>query len=73
MLAFRGTAHAWVLHKKGPVFVAMFKPVAIVIAVVMGVTFLGDVLHLGRYNSLSSILGGCIYNGIGVDKHETLH
>lgn len=54
VLAFRGTAHAWVLHKKGPVFVAMFKPVAIVIAVVMGVTFLGDVLHLG------SVIGAAI-------------
>ncbi|KAF8399294.1 hypothetical protein HHK36_015159 [Tetracentron sinense] len=31
----------------GPVYVAMFKPLAIVIAIVMGVMFLGDTLYLG--------------------------
>lgn len=54
VVALRGAVYAWVLHQKGPVFVAMFKPVAIVIAVVMGVTFLGDVLHLG------SVIGAAI-------------
>ncbi|WCJ20928.1 nodulin MtN21 /EamA-like transporter family protein [Euphorbia peplus] len=41
------TVHTWALHLKGPVFVAMFKPLSIAIAVAMGVMFLGDVLHLG--------------------------
>lgn len=39
--------HAWALHLKGPVYVAMFKPLSIAIAVAMGVLFLGDTLHLG--------------------------
>ncbi|EEF44917.1 WAT1-related protein At3g28050 [Ricinus communis] len=41
------TVHTWALHLKGPVFVAMFKPLSIAIAVAMGVMFLGDALHLG--------------------------
>ncbi|KAL4558083.1 hypothetical protein LXL04_036279 [Taraxacum kok-saghyz] len=44
----------WTLRLKGPVFVAMFKPLTIVIAVVMGVLFLGDSLYLG------SVMGGII-------------
>nr|XP_043639639.1 WAT1-related protein At5g40240-like [Erigeron canadensis] len=45
--AFRSTAATWCLQKKGPVFVSMFTPLSIVIAVIMGVTFLGDSLLLG--------------------------
>ncbi|KAJ0692608.1 putative EamA domain-containing protein [Helianthus annuus] len=45
-VVFRSTI-TWCLEKKGPVFVAMFSPLSIVIAVIMGVTFLGDSLHLG--------------------------
>ncbi|KAI3503412.1 hypothetical protein L1887_31853 [Cichorium endivia] len=44
---FRSTVVTWCLKKKGPVFVAMFNPLSIVIASAMGVTFLGDSLHLG--------------------------
>ena len=39
--------HTWVLRIKGPVYVAMFKPLSIAIAVALGVMFLGDTLHLG--------------------------
>ncbi|KAJ1432724.1 EamA domain [Sesbania bispinosa] len=39
--------HTCVLRIKGPVYVAMFKPLSIAIAVAMGVMFLGDTLHLG--------------------------
>lgn len=39
----------WLCRVKGPVFVAMFIPLQMIIAVIMGVSFLGDVLHLGRY------------------------
>ncbi|XP_057982828.1 WAT1-related protein At3g28050-like [Malania oleifera] len=39
--------HTWALRLKGPVYVAMFKPLNIVIAAAMGVIFLGDLLHLG--------------------------
>ncbi|KAK9052420.1 hypothetical protein SSX86_029049 [Deinandra increscens subsp. villosa] len=46
-VVFRVSALTWCLEKKGPVFVAMFSPLNIVVAVIMGVTFLGDSLHLG--------------------------
>lgn len=49
-----GLIQVWTLRLKGPVYVAMFKPLSIVIAVVMGVIFLGDSLHLG------SVVGGII-------------
>ncbi|KAJ6965577.1 hypothetical protein NC652_003453 [Populus alba x Populus x berolinensis] len=48
------TVHTWALHLKGPVFVAMFKPLSIAIAVAMGVMFLGDTLYLG------SVIGATI-------------
>ncbi|KAJ7970882.1 WAT1-related protein [Quillaja saponaria] len=41
------TIHTWALRIKGPLYVAMFKPLSIAIAVAMGVMFLGDTLHLG--------------------------
>ncbi|KAF6168730.1 hypothetical protein GIB67_013112 [Kingdonia uniflora] len=46
---FRTSIYTWGIHKKGPLYVAMFRPIGIVIAVVMGVSFLGDTLHVGRY------------------------
>ncbi|XP_004304594.1 PREDICTED: WAT1-related protein At3g28050-like [Fragaria vesca subsp. vesca] len=48
------SVHTWTLRVKGPVYVTMFKPLSIAIAVVMGVTFLGDTLYLG------SLLGAAI-------------
>ncbi|KAK6913145.1 EamA domain [Dillenia turbinata] len=47
-------AFAWVIHLKGPVFAAMFQPLAIAIAVAMGVVFLGETLNLG------SVIGAAI-------------
>ncbi|XP_059670189.1 WAT1-related protein At3g28050-like [Cornus florida] len=41
------SVHTWAIRLKGPVYVAMFKPLSIVIAVAMGVMFLGDTLYLG--------------------------
>lgn len=41
------TMQTWCNHKKGPLFVAMFKPVGIVIAAIAGAIFLGDKLHVG--------------------------
>lgn len=40
--------HTWALHLRGPVYVAMFKPLSIAIAAAMGVIILGDTLYLGR-------------------------
>ncbi|KAI9178520.1 hypothetical protein LWI28_027487 [Acer negundo] len=42
------------IAEKGPVYVAMFKPLSIAIEVTMGVMFLGDTLHLG------SVIGAII-------------
>ncbi|KAG6395975.1 hypothetical protein SASPL_142109 [Salvia splendens] len=38
---------SWLLHMRGPVYVAMFKPLQIAIAAAMGVIILGDTLYLG--------------------------
>lgn len=38
---------AWGLHLKGPVYIAIFKPVSIAIAAFMSAIFLGDSLYLG--------------------------
>ncbi|KAJ4973676.1 hypothetical protein NE237_006850 [Protea cynaroides] len=60
----------WCIQEKGPVFVAMFKPLGIAIAAWMGVMFLGDTLYLG------SIVGAIIivigFNGViwGQSKEE---
>ncbi|XP_076896969.1 WAT1-related protein At3g28050-like [Bidens hawaiensis] len=48
------SVHTWALRIKGPLFVAMFKPLSIAIAVAMGVMFLGDDLYLG------SVIGATI-------------
>ncbi|XP_021742037.1 WAT1-related protein At3g28050-like isoform X2 [Chenopodium quinoa] len=44
----------WICKMKGPVFIAMFKPLQMIIAVIMGAFFLGDVLHVG------SVIGGLV-------------
>ncbi|KAI5352397.1 hypothetical protein L3X38_005288 [Prunus dulcis] len=40
--------HLWARNIKGPVYVAMFKPLGLVMALFVGVAFLGDTLYLGR-------------------------
>ncbi|KAI7725353.1 LOW QUALITY PROTEIN: hypothetical protein M8C21_029701 [Ambrosia artemisiifolia] len=44
---FQVTIGAWCVKMKGPLFVAMFHPLGIVIAAIFGVIFLGDDLYLG--------------------------
>ncbi|KAL6983641.1 hypothetical protein U1Q18_017021, partial [Sarracenia purpurea var. burkii] len=46
-VSFRNIVYAWIIRKKGPVFVTMAKPLEMVIAPLMGIVFLGDTLHLG--------------------------
>ncbi|KAJ9172071.1 hypothetical protein P3X46_015358 [Hevea brasiliensis] len=53
-VSLRSIVHTWACHKKGPVYTSMFKPIGMVIAVFMGVSFLGDTLHLG------SVIGAVI-------------
>lgn len=49
------TVHTWVLRVKGPVYVAMFKPLSIAIAAAMGFIFLGETLHLGSLIGATTI------------------
>ncbi|KAM5581594.1 hypothetical protein ABKV19_010705 [Rosa sericea] len=51
---FHVGVQTWCLHQKGPIFVAMFRPLGVAIAAVMVVIFLGDALHLG------SVIGSII-------------
>lgn len=50
----RSVVYTWAIRLKGPVFVTIFKPLEMVIAVVLGVTFLRDCLHIG------SVIGAAI-------------
>ncbi|RDX95012.1 WAT1-related protein, partial [Mucuna pruriens] len=47
VISTRSVMYAWACRKKGPVYVAMFCPLGIVIAIAMGVAFLGDTLYIG--------------------------
>ncbi|KAI5683501.1 hypothetical protein M9H77_04729 [Catharanthus roseus] len=40
-------SQTWCIHRKGPVFVAIFRPLSIAIAAFTSFIFLGDTLHLG--------------------------
>ncbi|KAK7353298.1 hypothetical protein VNO80_18742 [Phaseolus coccineus] len=56
--AFQVGIISWCLHKTGPVFVSMFKPLGIVISVVLGVLFLGDAFYLGSLIGAIVIVAG---------------
>ncbi|KAG8653989.1 WAT1-related protein At3g28050 isoform X2 [Manihot esculenta] len=53
-VSLRSIVHTWACHKKGPVYTSMFKPIGMVLAVFIGVSFLGDTLYLG------SVMGAVI-------------
>ncbi|KAI3467492.1 hypothetical protein Pfo_024155 [Paulownia fortunei] len=46
-IAYRLYVTAWCIWRTGPLFVSLFKPLTIVIAIVIGVVFMKDVLYLG--------------------------
>nr|GMD19561.1 WAT1-related protein At3g28050-like isoform X1 [Ipomoea batatas] len=52
--AFRFYVMIWCIWKEGPLFVSMFKPLAILVSAVVGVIWFSDTLYLG------SIIGGVI-------------
>ncbi|KAA8529537.1 hypothetical protein F0562_033664 [Nyssa sinensis] len=58
VVSLRSVVQIWALHKKGPVYVTMFKPLEMVIAVVMGITFLGDTLYIGSVIGAATIALG---------------
>ncbi|KAK4358219.1 hypothetical protein RND71_023829 [Anisodus tanguticus] len=45
--AFQVSVMFWCICRKGPLFVAMFHPMGIVIAAALGIIFLGDIFYLG--------------------------
>ena len=49
VISLRSLVYTWACRQKGPVYVAMFNPLGMVIALGMGFIFLGDPLYLGRY------------------------
>ncbi|XVF16469.1 hypothetical protein REPUB_Repub10bG0033500 [Reevesia pubescens] len=53
-MSFLSLVHTWGVRLKGPVFIAIFKPTSIVIAVVMSARFLGEAVYLG------SVIGAVI-------------
>ncbi|KAE8689314.1 putative Auxin-induced protein 5NG4 [Hibiscus syriacus] len=55
---FRIAIHTWCLQKKGPVFVAMFKPLGIPVSALLTITFLAEPLFLGRVIGSVIILVG---------------
>lgn len=63
---------AWCIHKKGPVFVAIFKPVGIATAAFLGVIFLGDTLHVGSIVGAIIIVAG-FYGVIWAQSQEDEH
>lgn len=56
--AFQVGVTTWCLQRTGPVFVAMFKPLGIAIAVSIGVIFLGDTFYLGSFVGATVIVIG---------------
>ncbi|TKY69836.1 WAT1-related protein [Spatholobus suberectus] len=55
VVSMRSVVSAWACRKKGPVYVAMFNPLGMVIALGMGVIFLGDSLYLGSVIGAATI------------------
>ncbi|XP_014523347.1 WAT1-related protein At5g40240 [Vigna radiata var. radiata] len=58
VLSTRSVVYAWACRKKGAVYVAMFSPLGIVIALAMGIVFLGDTLYLGSVIGAATIAVG---------------
>ncbi|KAF5793540.1 hypothetical protein HanXRQr2_Chr08g0317551 [Helianthus annuus] len=55
---FQSAIGAWCVKTKGPLFVAIFQPLGIVIAATLGVLFLGDGLYLGCLIGSAGIVVG---------------
>ncbi|KAG5062039.1 hypothetical protein JHK85_003222 [Glycine max] len=55
VVSMRSVVYTWAMRKKGPVYVAMFSPLGMVIAIGMGVIFLGESLYLGSMIGAATI------------------
>ncbi|KAF7136527.1 hypothetical protein RHSIM_Rhsim08G0179900 [Rhododendron simsii] len=63
------SVRAWCIHKKGPVFVAMFTPISIAIAALFSIIFLGDTLCVGSVIGATVIVVG-FYGVISAQSRE---
>ncbi|KAM7512431.1 hypothetical protein LguiB_011306 [Lonicera macranthoides] len=71
-LVFRIGVHTWCLQDKGPIYVAMFRPLGISIAVFMGVMFLGETLHIGSVIGAFIVTAGFYTVMWGKSKEQNL-
>lgn len=69
---FGTVIHTWGLHVKGPVYVALFRPLSIAIAAILGVIFLGDNLYLGSIIGAIIISSGFYIVVWGKSQEETV-
>ncbi|KAL4303415.1 hypothetical protein GQ457_10G025520 [Hibiscus cannabinus] len=69
---FRISLFSWCLWKAGPLYVSMFKPLAIVIATAIGVVFMGEDLSMGRVIGAIIIVSGFYGVMWGKAKEESL-
>jgi hypothetical protein len=51
---------AWCVEMKGPVFLAAWTPLCFIFTIFCSSFFLGEIVHLGRYIYLNSIIIGLI-------------
>ncbi|KAL5100518.1 hypothetical protein RYX36_004845 [Vicia faba] len=58
LVSTRSVVTIWACRKKGPIYVAIFKPLRVVAALGMGVIFLGDNLYLGSMIGAAIIIIG---------------
>ncbi|XP_061370147.1 WAT1-related protein At5g40210-like [Gastrolobium bilobum] len=58
VVSMRSVVFTWACRKKGPVYVAMFNPLGMVIALGTGLIFLGDNLYLGSLIGAATIAIG---------------
>ncbi|KAE8668604.1 WAT1-related protein [Hibiscus syriacus] len=70
--SFYSFVHIWGIHLKGPVFVASFKPTAVVIAAVMSAIFLGEAIFLGSVIGALILSAGlyCVLWGKAKEEQE---
>ncbi|KAK8522480.1 hypothetical protein V6N13_115447 [Hibiscus sabdariffa] len=69
---FRISLFSWCLWKAGPLYVSMFKPLAIVVATAIGVVFMGEDLSMGRVIGAIIIVSGFYGVMWGKAKEESL-
>ncbi|KAG5067938.1 hypothetical protein JHK85_000315 [Glycine max] len=72
VMSTRNVVNVWACRKKGPVYVAMFSPLGIVIALAMGIVFLGDALYLGSLIGAAIIAIGFYAVTWGQAQEETM-